>query len=329
MTKSQLRSQGRPQQRGVSLIELVVAMTIASLIIAGLNGILSTTLESKAATQERNDLVRQARFAMDRMVRAVRHSRLLLLPLADNPGTNWREHVREQTAPPSPPESDSTNATAVLAVTLPTYSDLDFNGIPDADNDGDGRIDEDSDNDRNYDFDDGIYLIDDDGDGSVDEGFFGMDDDEDGAWDEDDLNALDDDADGNVDEDPDDDRNGDGCPGVCGVDDDGDGNTDEGDVRDDDEDGVIEEDWYDPVVFYLDNGVVKERTPTPWDETGAGGITGRDFLTSDIANNVTLLRFERLTSGSRYLLVDISIELTAPSGQTVSLTTRARLGGAL
>lgn len=326
--KLRQRLDRRSRQRGFTLIELVVTVAIAGLVIASLNGIVGTTLESQRTIGERNDLVRQARFAMDRMVRAVSHSGLLLLPLADNPATSWRENVRQQTVPPLPPEGDSTKATAVLAVTLPSYSDLDFDGFPDADNDRDGRLDEDPMVDRNNDTSAGIFLIDDDGDGAIDEGA-GPDDDEDGYLNEDAVNGLDDDKDGSVDEDSNNDVQGDGCPGICMVDDDNDGNTDEGSGNDDDEDGKVGEDWYDALVFYLDNGTLKERLPVPWDEDGMDGITGRDVLISDLADNVTALRFERLASGSRNYLVEISIELTGPNGQMVSLTTRVRVGGAL
>jgi len=320
-----------PAQCGFTLVELMVTATISLLIVAGLNEVIQTTLESKAALEQRNELIRQASFAMARMTRAVSHSRQLLLPLADKPATNWPEHIREQTVPPSAPIGDSTLATAVLAITLPLYSDLDFDGVPDADNDGDGRIDEDADNDRNYDFNPGIHLIDDDGDGAVDEGTDDLDDDEtQSIADEDPLNGVDDDGDNNIDEDPPGDLNADGCPGICGIDDDMDGLVDEESSEDDDEDGSTNEDWYDPVVFYLDNGVVKARIPVPWDEDAGGGITGRDFVISDIAADVTRLRFERLQAadgGSQ--LIDITLELTGTEGQSVSLNRRIRLGGSL
>ncbi|MDH3509066.1 MAG: MSCRAMM family adhesin SdrC, partial [Gammaproteobacteria bacterium] len=215
---------------------------------------------------------------------------------------------------------------------LPAYSDLDFDGFPDADNDRDGQIDEDIGSDSNNDIASGIYLIDDDGDGGVDEsGLYYYDDDEFSAIiDEDPVDGIDDDGDGTIDEDPPADANGDGCDGLCGVDDDGDGAIDESVTSDDDEDGASDEDWYDSVVFYLNGRTLRERTPVPWDETGAGGITGRDFLTSDIAENVTRLRFERVSApGGGLPLIDITLELTSGSGEAVSLNRRVRVGGAL
>lgn len=322
----------RHTQRGVTLVELLVSAAMASVIVVGLSGFVRASLQSKAALEQRLDLQQQADFAMDRMVRAVSGSRRLLLPLADNPATNWPEQIREQTVPASPPIGSSTLATAVLAVTLPAYSDLDLDGFPDADNDRDGRIDEDSGGDVVGDSAGGIYQIDDDGDGLVDESLLLYYDDDEGNLiiDEDRQDGSDNDGDGSTDEDPPADTNGDGCSGRCGVDDDGDGSVDEGSSADDDEDGASDEDGYDPVVFHLSGGTVRERTPAPWDETGSGGITGRDFLTSDIATQVTRLRFERMAApDGGQPLVDITLELTGGDGQVVSVNRRVRVGGAL
>jgi prepilin-type N-terminal cleavage/methylation domain-containing protein len=319
-------------QAGFTLVELLVALAIASVLIAGLGGVMGQVTATHDAVRDKNDLTQQARFAMQRMVQAVGNTRLLLLPLNDMPASNWPEHIREQTVPPTAPVGDSTLATAVLAVTLPAYQDLDGDGVQDADDDGDGRIDEDLPDDRNYDAAPGIYLIDDDGDGSVDEGSSGYDDDEVASVEnEDPIDGIDNDGDNNVDEDPASDNNGDGCPGICGVDDDADGVVDEGAADDDDEDGSGNDDWYNPVVFYLDTGTLMERTPVPWDETGSGGVTGRDFIAKPIAGNVTRFRVERLPlAAGRDVVVDLTLELASPvTGETVSLNTRVRVGGAL
>ncbi len=236
--------------------------------------------------------------------------------------------------PASPPVGSSTLATAVLAVTLPAYSDLDFDGFPDADNDRDGRIDEDPGGDTSKDLIGGLYLIDDDGDGAVDEtGLLINNDDEDSVSEEDREDGGDDDGDGSADEDPSGDANGDACAGLCGVDDDGDGAIDEGGffgTGDDDEDGASDEDWYDAVVFELAGSVLRERTPVPWDVTGAGGITGRDYLVADVAAQVTQLRFERVAAPDGGApLVDITLALTSVDGQVVSLSRRVRIGSAL
>ena len=308
-------------------------MAIGAVLVAGLFGVNSITLLALETVSEKEALTRDGRFALEQMVRTVARSRLLLLPFHDKPSTNWPENVRDQTEPPSAPIGDSSFAWAVLAVTVPADQDLDGNGIPDADDDRDGLIDEDLYNDAANDTAPGIYLIDDDGDGLIDESnSWWWDDDETNAViDEDPLDGIDNDGDLNVDEDPGGDSNGDGCSGVCGVDEDGDGLVDEDDPEDDDEDGRVNEDGYNPVVFYFYQGSLWQRTPVPWDETGAGGITGRDFVAHVIADNVTRFRVERLPAAhGDPQLVDLTLELTGPTTQErVTLQTRVRLGGGL
>ena len=316
---------------GYTLVELLMAVVLASLLMLGLSGVASQAIQTHDIVRDRNRLTEQARFAMEQMVRTVSHSRRLLLPLNDKPASNWPEHIREQTVPPSPPIGDSMLATAVLAVTLPAYQDLDGDGFADADDDRDGLIDEDLPEDSHNDFGAGIYLIDDDGNGVVDDSLYEDDDEAFFTEGEDPINGIDDDGDSNIDEDPSANMNEDGCPGVCGVDDDADGNIDEGSVDDDDEDGQQDEDWYNAVVFHLNSDTLKMRTPVPWDETGVGGVSGRDYITSDIAENVSRFRVERMAgvSGGAQL-VDLILELTSPTtGETVSLHTRVRVGGAL
>ncbi len=322
----------RYQQSGFTLVELLTALALTALILAATTGLVNNVFGTSATVEERNLLLRQARFAMDRIVRTTSHSTKLLLPMPDNPGTNWPENIREQTIPASPPVGSSTFASAVLAVTVPVYVDLDADGFPDADDDRDGKIDEDFPNDAQHDFIAGIMLIDDDGDGSFDEGPDSADDDEDGVSDEDPLDGIDNDGDGSIDEDPASDNNADVCPGLCGVDDDRDGMIDDGGNDDDDEDGSDFEDGYDPVVFYLDGDALMERMPVPWNEDGNstpdGPVDGRDFVAAVIADNVTLLRFERIETANSPL-VRIELEMTGPSGVTVSLSARTRVGGAL
>ena len=209
---------------GFTLIELLVSVAIGSILIAGLSTVTAMISDTLSASSNKHQLTRDAQFAMDQMVRAVANSRHLLLPLADNPNTNWPEHIREQTVPASSPIGSSALATAVLAVTLSANIDIDADGISDADNDGDGLIDEDLSDDQTFDNAPGIVLIDDDGDGEVDETSSTIqDDDEDGVQDEDWLNGIDDDGDGTTDEDSSADMNNDGDQGIDGVDDDADG----------------------------------------------------------------------------------------------------------
>lgn len=321
----------RSAESGYTLIELVISMGIAALLLTGLQQLLGTGMAATEVVDERTDLARQARFAMARMVDSVRNTDRLLIPLANNPATTFDENLREQTVPASPPQSGSTLATAVLAVTVNPTHDIDGNGVPDVDNDGDGLLDEDLPADTQNDGKAGVRDFDDDGNGIID--FLlspSGDDDEssDLAQSEDTFNGLDDDGDGSVDEDPGADNNGDGAPGIAGVDDDGDGSIDEGNVADDDEDGLTDEDWYDPVVFYLSGSMLMERRAVPWDENADSAVNGQDFVESNIADNVTLLRFERVTGTviGQQQRIDITVTLTEPSGETISLNTRVRVG---
>ncbi len=325
----------RLPQKGFTLLELLVAVVLAAMLLAATSGIVSNALGTDDLVAERNALLRDARFAMDRMTSATRRTRKLLLPLADNPNTDWPEHIREQTVPASPPIGSSVLATAVLAVTLPADIDLDADGLPDADDDRDGSIDEDLPNDIHHDFFAGIMLIDDDGDGLFDESLFWAEDDEDGNENEDPIDGIDNDGDGSIDEDPPTDMNGDGCPGLCGVDDDGGGTIDNGSNDNDDEQGSSGfEDAYDPVVFYLDGNRLMERMPVPWNEDGIslpdGPVDGRDWVANTIADGVTRFRVERLATGTPGgPTVDLTLELTGTGGQTVSVHTVVRTGGAL
>lgn len=319
------------RDRGFTLIELLASVTVASILLLGLAGMISQSLHSKTSVHAQNHLNREAHFAMQQMARAVEHSDRLLLPLVDNPATDWPENLREQTVPASAPPGSSVQASAVLAVTLPRDIDQDRNGIPDADNDGDGRFDEDPGADNQADSASGIYLIDDDGDGLIDEGSLANNDEEAATEGEDPFDTRDEDADQSIDEDLPADRNADGCSGICGIDDDKDGAIDEETAEDDDEDGSVDEDGYDPVVFYLENGVLRKRMPVPWDENGSSAVDGRDFIVSDLAEGVTRFRVERLPASSGApQMVDLLLELTdAETGASLSLQLRLRLGGAL
>jgi prepilin-type N-terminal cleavage/methylation domain-containing protein len=297
--------------RGFTLLELVLALAIAALLFGALAGLTGESLRALALVREHETLNEDARFAMERMVTAVRGTSRLLLPLAENPATPHSEAVRD-----------------VLAVALPPSVDRDQDGVADADNDGDGLVDEDPGVDLTDDDANGIVGIDDDGDGAVDEGGTGpmgnfADDDEDGSFNEDAWDGADDDDDGSVGEDPEGDWNGDDEAGVAGVDDDADGSTDEGARTDDDEDGDANEDPFDPVVFFLSGTTLVERLPN------LDPADGLDFSERPIAENVGDFRVERLAPGvnDRAVLVDITLQLATASGETVDVTTRVRVGG--
>ena len=312
-------------QTGFTIVELLIALTIAAMLLTAMTGLINGVFESRDDTASRSVATRDARFAMQRMVTAVLGTERLLLPLPDNPNTNWREHVRQQTVPASPPEGSSTLATAVLAVTLDPTLDIDADGFADGDNDKDGRVDEDLGQDSTNDGAGGIIGIDDNGDGAVDPTSGpspAADNDEDGAINEDAFDGIDNDGDGSVDEDTNNDNNKDSQPGVAGVDDDGDGSIDEGNNADDDEDGTTNEDNYDPVVFFLDGSTLMERRPN------LNSWSGGDYTEYPIADNVTHFRVERIpNTGKRSVLIDITLELTPPNSDPVSLNARVRVSG--
>ena len=310
--------------RGYTLVELLIALSLAAIVMLGLARVVRSSAASEAQRGERDALAASARFALERMTGAVRDTTLLLLPLADNPGTGANEAVREQSIPS---RSGHTSETAVLAVALPRPLDRNGDGVPDADTDGDGRIDEDHHTDSTDDGATGIKGIDDDNDGLVDEILLYVgDDDEDGALvGEDPLNGADDDGDGGIDEDVPADMDNDGQPGVAGVDDDGDGFADEGNYTDDDEDGRVSEDGIEPVVFHLVGATLTEQVPVPWDVNKDGKVNAGDWVDEPLAEGVTFFRVERI-AGGRAELVDLTLELAGPGGTRVRLATRQRVG---
>lgn len=310
------------RQYGFTLLEILISLAIASVLIAAISGVVSTALKAEQSTRLQNDTLQQARFAMQRMSRAVTKSRRLLLPLGENSATAWTESVRN-----------------VLAVALDPTLDRNKDGWADANNDKDfldvnnngthnagepERIDEDTDSDTNNDRTPGIIGVDDDNDGSVDELSSTPNDDEDTNNGEDTVNNLDDDGDNSIDEDWSKDMNEDGKSGITGVDDDFDGVIDNGQNDDDDEDGLVSEDWIDNQVFFLSGSTLMERLPD------INPVDGTDNTEYPIAENVSQFRVERIpgANGSS-VLVDITLILTPPGGDPVSLNTRVGVSSGL
>ncbi len=223
-------------QKGLTLVELLVAVMVLGLISVAVTAYFSSVLNAHASGNKRSALYREGLLAMERMTAGARRCTYLLIPNAHRP-------VRD-----------------ILA----------FSGSINDDNDyffGDHlfpKIDEDPRKAMTSDDQPGIISVDDDGDGLTDEGDRN-DDDEDGAQDEDPLDGVDNDGDGNIDEDTGDDAD------IVGMDDDADGNIDEGhDPRDDDEDGQTNEDHLNPVVYSLDGGTnsLLESYPDTGDTKG-------------------------------------------------------------
>jgi prepilin-type N-terminal cleavage/methylation domain-containing protein len=183
-------------ERGLTLLELLLSITIISLIAVASVQLVAGSLDSWNNNRGKEDLLNTARLAMERMVTGVRTTTWVLMPLM----------ISDPTDPGYP--TSSYYPRDILAVS----------GM--IDQDGDGLADEDPGADIYWNNRPGLKGIDDNNDGTVDNGN-NKDDDEDGTIDEDPIDGIDNDADGRVDEDP----------GVAFYtlveDDDGDGNWDE------------------------------------------------------------------------------------------------------
>jgi prepilin-type N-terminal cleavage/methylation domain-containing protein len=66
-------------QRGLTLIELLLAMTVAALVFAALDSIVMLGLQAHASSRRANELVYEARFALDKMAAKARSSARKLL----------------------------------------------------------------------------------------------------------------------------------------------------------------------------------------------------------------------------------------------------------
>ncbi|CAB1066035.1 hypothetical protein D1BOALGB6SA_10834 [Olavius sp. associated proteobacterium Delta 1] len=110
---------------GLTLLELLVAIAIFSIIVGGLYQVMDHTLSAYETTRNQQNLLSQARFAMERMVMFVQASDEIVYPVNSS--------VQELT---------------VSERVLDTYDNLsrayliDGDGILDADNDADGLVNE-------------------------------------------------------------------------------------------------------------------------------------------------------------------------------------------
>src|SRR3989442_13268934 len=89
-------------QRGLTLIELMIAMTVAVFILAALNSVATLGFNAKASGRQANELVYQARFALDRMAAKARSTKPKLLT-TPSPGT-----TRDRFSVPVPPATMAT-----------------------------------------------------------------------------------------------------------------------------------------------------------------------------------------------------------------------------
>ncbi len=146
------------------------------------------------------------------------------------------------------------------------------------DNDGDNLIDEDMPDDITGDGKPGIKNIDDDNDGTVDEGEIFDDDEDAGSAGEDNIDGIDNDGDGRIDEDP--------------------GKYFYSNKQDDDTDGLLGEDPFDPIIYYLNGTTLMEQQ-------NVQTATVSDNIIAENVSQFTVLR--RRVNGNT--LIDIYLKL--------------------
>jgi prepilin-type N-terminal cleavage/methylation domain-containing protein len=277
-------------EKGLTLVEVVMAVAIMGMIAAGTTALISSYLDANAYATAKSQLYREGLMAMEHMIDGVKRCTFLAIPNAHNPTRD------------------------ILAYSGTINEDKDYYF-------GDAlfpRIDEDTKADSNEDGMHGIVGIDDDGDGDIDEwhaSWQGGDDDEDAFWDwevnEDPVDGIDNDGDGNIDEDVPADMNNDTKPGISGMDDDGDTLVDEnaaaqegiGDAKDDDEDGLIDEDNFNETIYTFDSATNTLLASCPY--TGESSV---------LSTHVTF--FEAYYGAPER--IRISLTLTGDDGETIS-----------
>lgn len=119
--------------RGLTLIELLIALSILSVVITMVSGLLLSSIRSQAYSAQQDTLLHAARLAMERMVRHTRQANNVLLPSEDSP----------------------TGSTLRLAGFVDNDGDGRYDEDPPggADEDGDGVMDEDPIESLEYDLD--------------------------------------------------------------------------------------------------------------------------------------------------------------------------------
>ena len=268
-------------EKGLTLLELLLALTITGIIASAGTALLWTCLEVQGHGEGRSRLYQEGLMAMERMIAGVRKTTLVLVP-------NGHNRTRD-----------------ILAFSRLVNSDDDFYF-------GDPlfpRIDEDPG--EYFSFGSyGIVGVDEDGDGMFDEASF-KDEDEDGLISEDPFDGSDNDGDGSVDEEVQPDYRANGAPAIAHIDDDGDGQVDEvpNKPADDDEDGLIDEE---EILFavYSYNASAKTLTEIHSDPYNGINTPAPRVVLSD---HVTSFEVEYVEPTD----VRVRLEITGDDGGTV------------
>ncbi|GAX59224.1 hypothetical protein SCALIN_C01_0155 [Candidatus Scalindua japonica] len=269
-------------EKGFTLIELVLAITIMGIIAGTTVTLLSANLKAHNIASDRSGLHQEGLLTMERMTNGLRKTTVVAVP-------NGHSYTRD-----------------ILAFSRLVNSDNDFYF-------GDPlfpRIDEDLSDDYSW-CGNGILGVDEDDDGQIDEGDW-RDEDEDGLYNEDPLDGLDNDGDGSIDEGTMPDSNNDGKNGIIMIDDDGDGTVDEqqGDnVNDDDEDGATnEEDIL--FVVYVYNSATNTLTEIHSDpDSGINSPAPQIVLSTQVTNFQAIYKSPGL--------IEIILQLTGEDGKVI------------
>ena len=113
-------------RRGVTLIELLIAIAVTGIIIVSLSQVLDMALSNYSAAQESQGLIPQGRQALERMAMFVQETDQIVTPATESPVEVLSVSERV---------SDSYNNTTHIYTAS-------GDSIPDADNDSNGRINE-------------------------------------------------------------------------------------------------------------------------------------------------------------------------------------------
>ena len=78
------------RQRGVTLVELLVAMAVSAILLAGISGVTKLGLDAQSQGRNANELTYQGRFALERMADQARivAAKVLTTPAANTTG-DW------------------------------------------------------------------------------------------------------------------------------------------------------------------------------------------------------------------------------------------------
>lgn len=114
------------KKAGFTLIELLIAIALVALIVGALDQVAARVLSTYSDVQKGQDLVPQARFALERMVAFVQESDQILTPSTTDPMEllSVSERLSDQ----------YTNASRAYTAS--------GDGLPDADSDADGLVNE-------------------------------------------------------------------------------------------------------------------------------------------------------------------------------------------